>query len=145
MPTHVVIEETNMAKKGPQAPLSEAQLEIMNVVWERGEVAVSEIWEILADRRPLARNTVQTMVVRLEEKGWLTHRTIGKTFLYSAAVDREQTLGGMVRQLVETAFEGSAEGLVLALLQGRGLSRDEVKRIRAMIDKAEAERKGRKS
>ena len=89
-----------MAKKDRQAALSEAQLEIMSVVWDREEVSVSEIWEVLGARRPLARNTVQTMVTRLEEKGWIRHRTLGKTFLYSAVVSREETLGSMVDQLV---------------------------------------------
>jgi len=133
-----------MARKHRQAALSEAQLEIMNVVWEKGEVSVSEIWEILGAKRPLARNTVQTMVTRLDEKGWIRHRAIGKTYLYSAVLSREKTLGSMVEQLVETAFEGSAEGLVLALLQGRGLSREEVERIRAMIGEADKKRRGRK-
>ena len=133
-----------MANKRRQTGLSEAQLEIMGIVWDREEVSVSEIWEVLSDRRPLARNTVQTMVTRLEEKGWIGHRTLGKTFLYSALVSRDETLGSMVDQLVKTAFDGSAEGLVLALLQGRGLSRDEAKRIRAMIDEADKRRRGRK-
>ena len=123
--------------------LSEAQLEIMNVVWDRAEVSVSEIWEVLRDRRPLARNTVLTLVSRLEERGFLRHRALGKTFLYSAAVDREKTLGGMVKRLVETAFEGSAEGLVLALLQERGVTQEERKRILAMIREADLRRKGR--
>jgi BlaI family penicillinase repressor len=136
--------EVIMAKKDRQAALSEAQLEIMSVVWDREEVSVSEIWEVLSARRPLARNTVQTMVTRLEEKGWIRHRTLGKTFLYSAVVSREETLGSMVDQLVETAFDGSAEGLVLALLEGRGLSPGEAKRIRAMIDEADKRQRGRK-
>ncbi len=133
-----------MAKKDRQAALSEAQLEIMSVVWDREEVSVSEIWEVLGARRPLARNTVQTMVTRLEEKGWIRHRTLGKTFLYSPVVSREETLGSMVDQLVETAFDGSAEGLVLALLEGRGLSKEEARRIRAMIDEADKRQRGRK-
>ena len=133
-----------MAGKPRQAALSDAQLQIMNVVWDRGEVSVSEIWETLGARRPLARNTVQTMVTRLEEKGWIRHRTLGKTYLYAAVVSREKTLGSMVERLVDAAFEGSAEGLVLALLQGRGLSEEEAKRIRAMIGEAEKKRKGPK-
>jgi predicted transcriptional regulator len=50
------------------------------------EVSVTEIWEVLSARRPLARNTVQTMITRLEENCWIRHRTLGKTYLYSAAV-----------------------------------------------------------
>ena len=55
-----------------RTPLSEAQLEIMNLVWDQGEVTVADVWKALAKRRKLARNTMQTMIVRLEEKGWLT-------------------------------------------------------------------------
>ena len=60
-----------MAKTHVLPPLSEAQLEIMNVVWDRGEVTVAQVWKILSTRRKVARNTVQTMLARLEEKGWL--------------------------------------------------------------------------
>ena len=72
-----------MSKPKP-APLSKAQTEIMEIIWEQEEVTVSEVWETLSQRRPVARNTVQTMMVRLEEKGWLKHRTLGRSFLYSA-------------------------------------------------------------
>ena len=52
-------------------PLSEAQLEIMNGVWDHGEVTVAEVGKVLAGRRSVARNTVQTVLTRLEDKGWL--------------------------------------------------------------------------
>jgi predicted transcriptional regulator len=126
-----------MAKSKMPPRLSEAQLEIMNVVWDHGEVTVGEVWRALSARRKVARNTVQTMLVRLEERGWLRCQTDSHAFRYSAAVPREATLGTMIRRLVDTAFGGSAEGLVMALLDGRGVSRDEADRIRTMIDRAE--------
>src|ERR1700730_2430328 len=67
------------------SPLTDAQREIMQVVWERVEATVSEVRDALASRK-LARNTIQTMMVRLEEKGWLKHREEGRRFLYSAKV-----------------------------------------------------------
>ncbi len=125
-------------------PLSEAQMEIMNVVWEQGEATVSTVWKSLAARRPVARNTVQTMMVRLEEKGWLRCSNEGHAFRYRAAKPRDDFLGGMVEHLVDSAFGGSAEGLVLALLNGRGVTPEEVRRIRRMIDQAEqATKRGR--
>ena len=120
-------------------PLSEAQLEIVNVFWDSGEATVGEVWKALAKRRPLSRNTVSTMVTRLEEKGWLRHRVIGGTFLYSATHPREKVLPRMVHRLVDAAFQGSAEGLVLTLLEGGRLSAEEVERIKAMLEKAEIE------
>lgn len=92
-------------------------------------------------RRELARNTVQTMMVRLEEKGWLTSRTDERAFRYRAAVPRGAARGMMVRRLLDSAFGGSAEGLVLALLDGRGISRAEAQRVRALIQRAEEARK----
>ena len=127
-----------MAKRN-LPPLSEAQLEIVNVVWDHGEVTVAEVWKDLSARRPVSRNTVSTMVTRLEEKGWLHHRVIGGTFLYSATYPREKVLPGLVHRLVDAAFQGSAEGLVLMLLEGGRLSAEEVERIKAMLEKAEIE------
>jgi BlaI family transcriptional regulator, penicillinase repressor len=124
--------------------LSEAQLEIINVVWDQGTTTVGKIWKALARRRPVSRNTVSTMVTRLEEKGWLRHRVVGGTYLYTAARPRGKVLPRMVQRLVDAAFQGSAEGLVLTLLEGGQLSADEIERIRAMLKKAEIEmREGR--
>src|SRR5262245_14491200 len=126
-----------MPKSVQPPPLSEAQLEIMNVVWDLGEASVADVWSCLSAQRPVARNTVQTMMTRLEEKGWLRHRADGQTFRYRAVFARQATLGHVVRRLVDTAFSGSAEGLVLALLQSRGVSREEAERISALIERAE--------
>ena len=126
-----------MAGTEPLPPLSEAQLELMHIIWDRGEVTVAEAWKALAARRKVARNTVLTMLSRLEEKGWLQCDSGGHAHRYRAAVPREATLGTMIRRLVETAFGGSAEGLVLALLHGRGVSEEEARRIRDLIDRAE--------
>lgn len=118
-------------------PLSEAQMEIMNVVWDRGEVTVADVWKVLSSRRRVARSTVLTMLTRLEEKGWLSCDQEGHAFRYRAAVPREATLGTMIRRLVDTAFGGSAEGLVMALLHGRGVSKEEASKIKKLIDAAE--------
>ncbi len=80
--------------KAELPPLSEAQLEILNIVWDQGTATVGEIWKALAQRRPLSRNTVSTMVTRLEEKGWLRHRVSGGTYLYSATHPRGRSCRG---------------------------------------------------
>src|SRR5258706_11204091 len=94
-------------------PLSEAQTEIMNVVWEQGEATLAQVWSLLAAQREVARNTVQTQLTRLVEKGWLLHRTQGKAFYYRAAVPRENARSRVVQRLVDAVFGGSAEGLVM--------------------------------
>ena len=54
-----------------QSRLTPFQIEIMNLFWERGELGVAQVWKALAETRPIARNTVQTMLARLSERGWL--------------------------------------------------------------------------
>jgi len=116
--------------------LSDAQMEIMNVVWEQQECSVADIWKVLAERRGVSRNTAHTVVVRLKEKGWLSHRVANGGFLYKATVSREETQHRSVQKMIETVFDGSAEGLVLALLNGSTLSKDEAARIRQLIARA---------
>lgn len=120
-------------------PLSAAQAEIMGVVWERGEVSLAEVYTSLAARRELARTTVQTQLSRLVEKGWLSHRTEGKTFFYRATGPREAAQAGVVQRLVDAVFLGSAEGMLMSLLDGRKLSKEQADRIRALIERAEEE------
>jgi len=120
-------------------PLSESQLEILNIIWDQGQATVGQIWKVLSDRRTVSRNTVSTMVTRLEEKGWLHHRVVGGTFVYGATHPREKVLSRLLNRLMDAAFQGSAEGLVLTLLEGGRVSRDEVERIKAMLEKAENE------
>ncbi|MCC7229609.1 MAG: BlaI/MecI/CopY family transcriptional regulator [Fimbriimonadaceae bacterium] len=117
--------------------LSENQLEIMDVVWKRGEATLGDIWGELSQDRPVAKNTIQTLLSRLVDKGWLTTRSEGKIFHYSATRMRESTLANVVQKLVDTAFKGSTEGLVMALLDGREISKVEADRIRGMIERAE--------
>jgi len=110
-------------------------------VWGRGEVTVREVRNAIAERRELARNTVQTMIVRLENKGWLKHREEGRTFVYSANRPRRASLGSKVAQMVDRFFAGSAEEMVTTLIEYRGLSPDEAQRIRDMIDEADTKQK----
>jgi len=123
-----------MAKSIKKGLLSEFQMEIMNIVWDLGEASVANVVDQLTARRPVARSTAQTMLMRLEDKGWLKHRKDGSAFRYSPTRDRAGTLNEIVSRLVNTSFNGSVEGLVLALLDGRGISDDEAKRITQLID-----------
>jgi len=118
--------------------LSPAQKEIMQILWERGELAASEVRTILSDRRKIARNTVRTMLERMEEKGWLTHREIGRTYLYSSAQPRQATVAQKVIEVVDGVCGGSPEILVSALLDSRGLTSEELTRIRSILDDAKA-------
>lgn len=113
--------------------LSEAQREIMEIIWDRDEVSAFEVREVLLTRRPIARETVRTLLTRMEEKGWVKHRVIGRTHFYSAAIPRDVNLGRRVTELVDTLCGGSAEQLVTALLDHHELSDAEADRIQKLI------------
>jgi len=115
----------------------------MNIIWERGEAGVADVLEALREHRSLSRNTVQTLLTRLAAKGWLKVRKDGNAFLFSPAAEQKKTLGDMVRQLIDVAFKGSAQGLVMTLLEERGLSRDEKDRIQEMIEQSRTTARGR--
>ena len=57
----------------------------MDIIWEHNEVTASQVRKVYSKRLDLARNTVRTMLMRMEKKGWLKHRVVGRTFLYTPA------------------------------------------------------------
>jgi len=116
--------------------LSRAQREVMEIIWDLGEAGVAEVVRELNKSRPAARNTVRTLLERMEEKGWLTHRAEGRSFIYAPTVDREESLGERVRDMVEKACGGQPEKLMMALMDYRGLSDEESSRIRQLLDQA---------
>src|ERR1700728_3039539 len=110
-----------MTVKQSELPdLSPAQREIMEIVWQRGEVTANEVRRVLSRTRTVARNTVRTLLERMEDKGWLSHHAQGRTFFYTPARPRHDTIGQKVREIVDTICGGSPETLVNALLDYRG-------------------------
>lgn len=121
--------------------LTPAQLAIMQLVWEHGECSVTFLWERLAETREVARNTVLTMIQRLERRGYLAARAEGRAFFFRARVQRGRTERSRLRDLVDQVFDGSAERLVRSLLGEGMLDQDELSRLRGVLDAA-SEREG---
>ena len=123
-----------MARK-KSANLTDAELRLMDVIWEKGEATVSEVADALPRELGLAYNTVLTTLRILEEKGFLRHTKAkeGRAFVYCAVVDRSQASRTAVRHLMSRFFRNSPELLVLNLLEDEELSRKELRRIRALL------------
>jgi predicted transcriptional regulator len=119
--------------------LSRAQREIMEIVWARGEISASALKQLLSAKREVSRNTARTLLERMEQKGWLTHRAEGRTFLYRAVHPRPAAIGAEVRGFIDRICGGSPEVLMSALLDHRGLTSQELSRIRSMLAKARAD------
>lgn len=117
--------------------LSDSQLQIMHVVWDKGEVTLADVWTELTKSKPVAKNTVQTLMSRMVEKGWLTYRQEGNSFVYWATQERAATHRHLVHRMIDVAFRGSTEGLLLSLFDGKELTPEQADRLRALIDEAE--------
>ena len=124
-------------KKSPN--LTEAEIRLMDIVWEKGPATVAEVAEALPKELGLAYNTVLTTMRILEEKGYLKHTKAdeGRAFRYSAVVGRDEAGRNAVRYLVSRFFRNSPELLVLNLLEDEDLTARELRRIRELIAKEE--------
>lgn len=120
-------------KKSPN--LTEAELRLMDVIWEKRAATVAEVTEALPAELGLAYNTVLTTLRILEEKGYLSHTKPddARAFVYQAVVGRNEAGRNAVRYLVSRFFRNSPELLVLNLLEDEELSAKEVARIRKMV------------
>lgn len=123
-----------MSNQLPQ--LTESEFEIMSAVWQHGESTVTEVMNSVNTKtgRSLARSTFQMQILRLQEKGWLTHCKDGNKFYFSATTSREQAEEMIAANVKKTFFGGSCAELVKALFNGEEeLSRDELDNLREII------------
>ena len=127
-----------MARKTAD-PLTPLELEIMKVLWETGPAAVQTVQEHLALERKLAYNTVQTMLNVLHRKGKVRRELQGRAYVYEPVVSRAQAAGQAVGDLVSRMFGGSAESLVLSLVEARHLTPEKLAELSALVDKSEEE------
>ncbi|MFT4113783.1 BlaI/MecI/CopY family transcriptional regulator [Silvibacterium sp.] len=114
--------------------LTEAELRLMKVLWDRGESAVSDLTSAVSGERPLAYTSVLTTVRILEEKGYVRHRQEGRAFLYSPCIDESEAGRTEVRHLLNRFFGNSRERLLLSLLGDEELAPEELHRLREAIN-----------
>ena len=126
-----------MRKRLAPEQLTPLELEIMKVLWETGPAPVQSVQERLPQEPKLAYNTVQTMLNVLHRKGKVRRAMQGRAFLYEPAVTRTQAAGQAVGDLVQRMFDGSAEDLVLSLVETRQLTPEKLARLTAMIETGE--------
>lgn len=123
--------------------LSRFELEIMAVLWERGELSVREVQEALHERKRPAYTTVQTIFARLEEKKAVRRtRKIGNAFLFEPVITRTSVYRRLVDDFL-ALFGGSAEPVVARLVETGKLTLEDLKALEEKRDEAEKSRRGR--
>lgn len=123
--------------KRRSATLTPSELEIMKVVWQRGQVTVRDVYETLLARRRIAYTTVMTMMRVLEDKGHLKKRQDERAHVYRPARPEAAVVGSMVREFVERVFGGSAQPLLMHLVRDRRLTAEEIDEVARLIKEAE--------
>jgi BlaI family transcriptional regulator, penicillinase repressor len=118
----------------PSPTLTPQELEIMKVVWARGAATVREVHDDLLAGRKIAYTTVMTMMNVLERKGHLRKRAERRSFLYRPTRPRQQVVGSMVREFVKRVFGGSAQPLLVHLVDEHDLSPEELDALARRIE-----------
>jgi len=117
--------------------LTPQELEIMKVVWQKGDVTVRDVYETLLERRKVAYTTVMTMMKILEAKGHLRKRHEEKAYVYRPTRPQGVVMRSMVREFINRVFNGSAQPLLVHLLKDRRLTEQEIEELARLIKEAE--------
>ena len=119
--------------------LGKVQFRIMRVLWEMGRANAREITDTLNKIEPIAHSTVQTLLRKLEIKKAVDHDIDDRTFIFYPTVSKEIATKSALHELIDRVFSGSPQSLVSHLLKNDTISREEIKEIRKLINKQEAE------
>ena len=108
----------------------------MKIVWDRESVTVRDVYEALLERRKVAYTTVMTMMKILEQKKHLKKNQSDRAYVYTPAQPKRQVIGAMVRDFVNRVFNGSAEPLLVHLVQEHNLSKEDLDEIASLRRKS---------
>ncbi len=114
--------------------LTEAELRLMEVFWDRGPCTVQQLLDALPTKPSLAYNSVLTTTRILEKKGYVKHVKDGRAHVYGPVLDRKEVTRSEIRHLVSRFFSNSDEMLVLNILEERGLDQDEISRLKQLLE-----------
>ena len=115
-----------------ESGFTDRELDVMSILWRRGSATVAEVREELGAE--LAYTSVLSALQALEAKGRVRHEKEGKVYRYLAEVPREEAGRNAIGRLLDKVFEGSAAGLLAQLVEERGVSPEELARMRALLD-----------
>jgi BlaI family transcriptional regulator, penicillinase repressor len=118
-------------------PLTPLELDVMDALWTVESGTVQAVRDRLGRRRPLAYNTVQTILTILHRKGHVKRHLAGKAFVYEPTVSKQHTAAAMLRDLVDRVFGGSPTELMMTMLDNERLRPEDLKRIRRLMQQHE--------
>jgi len=117
--------------------LTDLQFAIMRILWDRAEATVLDVQNRLRPERDLAQTTIATLLSRLEKRGVVEHRLVGRQFVYRPLITEQEVRRSMVSELTSLLFDGSSEALMSHLLRSRDMNPGDLDRVKRMIAEAE--------
>ena len=120
--------------KSELAAMSPAETEILRIVWEQGGATVQQVFDALPESREITYATVQTLLRRLEKKGYLKHTRAGKAHVFSAAARKEEVISRTVGDFLNRLFGGDPLPLVQHLAEQGRITKADLDRLLALVD-----------
>jgi predicted transcriptional regulator len=120
--------------------LTEAELRLMTVLWQKGSATVQQVLEALPEKPSLAYNSVLTTIRILEKKGYVKHVKDGRAHVYLPLVGRKEATRFEIRRLVNRFFRNSHEALVLNILEDDSIDAEELRRLRQILGNGQTRR-----
>ncbi len=117
--------------------LTEAELRLMEVLWQKGSATVQQVLDALPQKPALAYNSVLTTIRVLENKGYVEHTKDGRAHVYVPIMERQEATRSEIRHLATRFFKDSHELLVLNILEDQGIEAKELKRLRQLLQQRE--------
>ena len=115
--------------------LTDLQMALMEVLWDRGEATVADVQASLLEERGLAMTTVATLLSRLEKRGVVAHRNEGRQYVFKPLVSRDVVCDSMVSALTDRLFQGDVTALLSHLLTESAISPGDLAQVRKMIER----------
>ena len=117
---------------------TDRELDILKILWSRGESTVREVYEQLREEAPIVQNTVQSLLRTMEQKGLVAHRLKKRAFVYRPRNQKDQTVRGMAGRLLDSVFGGAMDQLVDCLFSHRRPNEHELRRLEELVEAAKA-------
>src|SRR5580692_6501593 len=116
-----------------RSPLTELESQVMRAVWDAGPCTVEAVYQTVSRTRTLKETTVRTLLRRLEQKGYLTHKEEGRAYVYCAVEPSRSLAARAVRQIIDRFCQGSVEELVSGMVEAKVLSKGELDRLESFV------------
>ena len=121
------------SKARVRALLTDLENEVMRVVWDAQPCSVEAVHQVVSRKRKLKEATIRTLLRRLEHKGYLTHESDGRAYLYRAVEPARSLAARAVRQIIDRFCRGSVEELVSGMVEAKVLSKADIEKLEQFV------------